>query len=112
MLGKGLGQGWGELIAAAVSQPLHRARPCHGARSWALGGGDTASSDECKSWETTMETHLGEEEEEEEEKEEATFNHSRCSLGFQGLAQKTHPDWLQRSWSSRLEGRRGAGAPL
>lgn len=44
---------------------------------------------------TVMETHFGEEHE-----EEATFKHSRCKLGFQGLAQKTHPNQLQRSWSS------------
>lgn len=36
--------------------------------------------------ETAMETHFREEDE-----EEATFNHSRCKLGFQGLAQKLTP---------------------
>lgn len=50
MLGKGSGQGWGELMATTASQPPCRARPCHGARSWALGGGDAASLDERRSW--------------------------------------------------------------
>lgn len=49
-----------------------------------------------------METALGEE-------EEATFNHSRCNLGFQGLVQKTHPN---QSWSSLLKRQHGAGGPL
>lgn len=47
---------------------------------------------------------FGGEGEEEEEEEGITFNHSRRNLGFQGLAQKTRPDRLQRSWSSHLEG--------
>ena len=72
-----------------------------------LGGRDAASSDECKSRGPLMDTHSGEEEE-----EEATVNRNRCNLGFQGLAQKTHPDQPQRSWSSCLAGRCGAGGPL
>lgn len=57
-----------------------------------------------------MKTRLGKEEEEEEE---ATLNPSRHNTGFQRLAQKIHPDWLQRSWSSHLEAqRRGWRTPL
>lgn len=56
-----------------------------------------------------METRMGEEEDKEEE---TAFNHSRCNLGFQGLAQKTHPNRLQSSRPNRLEGWCGVGGPL
>lgn len=67
------------------------------------------------------ETHVREKEEEEEEEEEVTVIHSRCNLGFQGLAPDS-PRLAAKVLSSCLKGccgaelrswdPQGAGKPL